>query len=263
MQRRFVSDVSHELRTPLTTVRMAGDVLHDARERLRPGHGAVPPSCCRRSWTGSRPLLADLLEISRFDAGAAVLDARGRQPRRRRAPGGGRAPPPLAEQRGVRVDGARARPPVHRPRPTYAGSSGSCATWSPTPSTTPSSRRRDRGGRRRPTQAAALAVRDHGVGLAAGRGGDGVQPVLAGRPGAGPDHRRHRPRSGDLAGGRPPARRLAAGLGRAGQRRPVPAHPAAAGRRPAAASPLPLVPADAGAPGADHQRVDASRAGTP
>ena len=37
VQRRFVSDVSHELRTPLTTVRMAADVLHEARDRLRPG----------------------------------------------------------------------------------------------------------------------------------------------------------------------------------------------------------------------------------
>ncbi|MGH3306715.1 MAG: HAMP domain-containing protein, partial [Nocardioides sp.] len=36
VQRRFVSDVSHELRTPLTTVRMAGDVLHDARRQFDP-----------------------------------------------------------------------------------------------------------------------------------------------------------------------------------------------------------------------------------
>ncbi|WP_284328618.1 HAMP domain-containing protein [Demequina litorisediminis] len=36
LQRRFVSDVSHELRTPLTTIRMASDVLHDAREDFDP-----------------------------------------------------------------------------------------------------------------------------------------------------------------------------------------------------------------------------------
>jgi two-component system sensor histidine kinase MtrB len=36
MQRRFVSDVSHELRTPLTTVRMAADVIHDARVDFDP-----------------------------------------------------------------------------------------------------------------------------------------------------------------------------------------------------------------------------------
>ncbi|NEE36272.1 HAMP domain-containing protein, partial [Streptomyces sp. SID7982] len=36
MQRRFVSDVSHELRTPLTTVRMAADVIHEARADFDP-----------------------------------------------------------------------------------------------------------------------------------------------------------------------------------------------------------------------------------
>ena len=36
IQRRFVSDVSHELRTPLTTVRMAADVLHEARSDFDP-----------------------------------------------------------------------------------------------------------------------------------------------------------------------------------------------------------------------------------
>ena len=54
VQRRFVSDVSHELRTPLTTVRMAADVLHEARDGLRPGDRARSPSCCRPSSTGSR-----------------------------------------------------------------------------------------------------------------------------------------------------------------------------------------------------------------
>ena len=36
VQRRFVSDVSHELRTPLTTVRMAADVLYEARAEFDP-----------------------------------------------------------------------------------------------------------------------------------------------------------------------------------------------------------------------------------
>ena len=36
LQRRFTSDVSHELRTPLTTVRMAADLIYDARDELRP-----------------------------------------------------------------------------------------------------------------------------------------------------------------------------------------------------------------------------------
>src|SRR5689334_19257931 len=36
VQRRFVSDVSHELRTPLTTLRMAGEVMYEARHSFEP-----------------------------------------------------------------------------------------------------------------------------------------------------------------------------------------------------------------------------------
>ena len=71
-QRRFVSDVSHELRTPLTTVRMAGDVLHDARERFDPAT-ARSAELLQKELDRFEVLLTDLLEISRFDAGAAVL----------------------------------------------------------------------------------------------------------------------------------------------------------------------------------------------
>ena len=39
VQRQFVSDVSHELRTPLTTIRIAADVLFEAREQLDPAAG--------------------------------------------------------------------------------------------------------------------------------------------------------------------------------------------------------------------------------
>ncbi|MGZ4581726.1 MAG: MtrAB system histidine kinase MtrB [Nocardioidaceae bacterium] len=73
VQRRFVSDVSHELRTPLTTVRMAGDVLHDARERFDPVT-ARAAELLQTELDRFEMLLTDLLEISRFDAGAAVLD---------------------------------------------------------------------------------------------------------------------------------------------------------------------------------------------
>jgi len=72
-QRRFVSDVSHELRTPLTTVRMAGDVLHDARDRFDPVT-ARAAELLQHELDRFESLLTDLLEISRFDAGAAVLD---------------------------------------------------------------------------------------------------------------------------------------------------------------------------------------------
>ncbi len=71
-QRRFVSDVSHELRTPLTTVRMAGDVLHDARDRFDPVTGRAA-ELLQNELDRFELLLTDLLEISRFDAGAAVL----------------------------------------------------------------------------------------------------------------------------------------------------------------------------------------------
>ncbi len=73
VQRRFVSDVSHELRTPLTTVRMAGDVLYDARDRFDPAT-ARSAELLQKELDRFELLLTDLLEISRFDAGAAVLD---------------------------------------------------------------------------------------------------------------------------------------------------------------------------------------------
>jgi two-component system sensor histidine kinase MtrB len=73
VQRRFVSDVSHELRTPLTTVRMAGDVLHDARQGFDTAT-ARAAELLQKELDRFETLLADLLEISRFDAGAAVLE---------------------------------------------------------------------------------------------------------------------------------------------------------------------------------------------
>jgi two-component system sensor histidine kinase MtrB len=74
VQHQFVSDVSHELRTPLTTIRMAADVLYDERADF-------PAPVCRSAELMHdqvdrfEALLTDLLEISRFDAGAAVLEA--------------------------------------------------------------------------------------------------------------------------------------------------------------------------------------------
>ncbi|MDQ2623899.1 MAG: MtrAB system histidine kinase MtrB [Actinomycetota bacterium] len=80
LQRTFVSDVSHELRTPMTTVRIAAEVIAAASEQF--------PPALRRSaellttqLDRFEELLADLLEISRFDAGAAVLDAERRDVR--------------------------------------------------------------------------------------------------------------------------------------------------------------------------------------
>jgi two-component system, OmpR family, sensor histidine kinase MtrB len=73
VQRRFVADVSHELRTPLTTVRMAADVLHEAREGFD-GATARSAELLQNELDRFESLLTDLLEISRFDAGAAGLD---------------------------------------------------------------------------------------------------------------------------------------------------------------------------------------------
>lgn len=72
LQQRFVSDVSHELRTPLSTVRLGTELLYDSRENMTPMqvrsvellHGQVDRF---------QSMLADLLEISRFDAGSALL----------------------------------------------------------------------------------------------------------------------------------------------------------------------------------------------
>jgi two-component system, OmpR family, sensor histidine kinase MtrB len=73
VQRRFVSDVSHELRTPLTTVRMAADVLHEARTQFD-GATARSAEILQGELDRFEALLNDLLEISRFDAGVAGLE---------------------------------------------------------------------------------------------------------------------------------------------------------------------------------------------
>ncbi|MFJ6387729.1 MtrAB system histidine kinase MtrB [Streptomyces sp. NPDC091972] len=101
MQRRFVSDVSHELRTPLTTVRMAADVIHDAREDFDP-MTARSAELLADQLDRFETLLADLLEISRFDAGAAALEAEPIDLREvvRRVVSGAE---PLAERKGTTV----------------------------------------------------------------------------------------------------------------------------------------------------------------
>jgi two-component system sensor histidine kinase MtrB len=73
VQQRFVSDVSHELRTPLTTIRLAGDVLYDQRESFPPAT-ARTAELLRTQVQRFEILLADLLEMSRYDAGAVELE---------------------------------------------------------------------------------------------------------------------------------------------------------------------------------------------
>jgi len=73
VQQRFVSDVSHELRTPLTTIRMAGDLIHESRHDFDPSVSRSA-ELLHNEVDRFESLLSDLLEISRFDAGAAALD---------------------------------------------------------------------------------------------------------------------------------------------------------------------------------------------
>ncbi|MDN5790053.1 MAG: HAMP domain-containing histidine kinase [Micrococcales bacterium] len=73
VQQRFVSDVSHELRTPLTTIRMAGELIHEARAGFDPTV-ARSAELLMGQLDRFEALLSDLLEISRFDAGAAALE---------------------------------------------------------------------------------------------------------------------------------------------------------------------------------------------
>jgi two-component system sensor histidine kinase MtrB len=164
VQRRFVSDVSHELRTPLTTVRMAADVLHEARAGFDPAV-ARSAELLQTQLDRFESLLSDLLEISRFDAGAASLEA---EPvdLLRLAALTIEAAEPLAERKGTTV--------------TLHGANGACLAEL-------DSRRIDRILRNlivnaiehsegRPIEvfvacdddAAAVAVRDHGVGLRPG-----------------------------------------------------------------------------------------------
>jgi two-component system sensor histidine kinase MtrB len=74
VQRQFVSDVSHELRTPLTTIRMAAEVLLEAKDSLDVS-SARSAELLQGQIERFQALLEDLLEISRYDANAATLDA--------------------------------------------------------------------------------------------------------------------------------------------------------------------------------------------
>ena len=133
VQQRFVSDVSHELRTPLTTVRMAAEVLYETREDFDP-IAARSAELLQTELDRFEALLTDLLEISRFDAGAAVLavsevdlrDVVDRVVEASRAAGQDAAGPRSGCTRRNRAT----------PRSTPAGSSGCCATCWSTPSST-------------------------------------------------------------------------------------------------------------------------------
>ncbi len=75
LQQRFVSDVSHELRTPLTTIRMASQLLYDSRTSLGPAASRSAELLISQI-DRFETLLTDLLEVSRFDARAAILETK-------------------------------------------------------------------------------------------------------------------------------------------------------------------------------------------
>ena len=74
VQQRFVSDVSHELRTPLTTLRMASEVIYSSKDGFDPVV-ARSAELLVAQLDRFEKLLEDLLEVSRFDAEVAVLEA--------------------------------------------------------------------------------------------------------------------------------------------------------------------------------------------
>lgn len=73
LQQQFVSDVSHELRTPLTTIKLAGSMLFNNRTGFDKD-SARAAELLNRQITTFEGLLAELIELSRYDAGAAELE---------------------------------------------------------------------------------------------------------------------------------------------------------------------------------------------
>jgi signal transduction histidine kinase len=70
---RFAADVSHELRSPLTTLSTSLSVLRSRREELSP-RGRDALDLVTTELSRFERLVEDLLEISRSDAGAAIVD---------------------------------------------------------------------------------------------------------------------------------------------------------------------------------------------
>ena len=209
VQQRFVSDVSHELRTPLTTIRMAADLVYEDRDVLdAPSARAV--ELLQNQLDRFEALLVDLLEISRFDAGAAVLDVERLDlvGLVQRAIEGAQ---PLAERNGldIRLVTTEETCPVDcDPRRVHriirnlienAVEHGDL-----------------RGVDIRIAQndeAVAVSVRDFGVGLRPGESALVFNRFWRADPARARTTGGHGPGAVDLAGGRPPARWLARGLG--------------------------------------------------
>ncbi len=225
----------------MTTIRMAAEILFESREELDAA-AARSTELLQSQIERFEILLTDLLEISRHDSNVATLDA---EPAdlcdivRRSADDAQQ----LAERKGCRIEfrlpvqacmaevDRRRVERILRNLLVNAVEHGEGRDVVVTVAAD--------------SDAAAIAVRDHGVGLAPGRGAAGLRAVLARGPGARADDRRHRPRPGHRPRRRPAARRLAAGVGREGPGLGLPAHPPEDRRAAVAGSPLPLGPDEA------------------
>jgi two-component system, OmpR family, sensor histidine kinase MtrB len=71
---RFASDVSHELRSPLMTLSASIEVLSSRREEMPDASAQAAVDLMVADMARFKQLVEDLLEISRFDAGAARLE---------------------------------------------------------------------------------------------------------------------------------------------------------------------------------------------
>ncbi|QXC62293.1 HAMP domain-containing histidine kinase [Aquihabitans sp. G128] len=71
---RFASDVSHELRSPLMTLSASIEVLASRRDEMPDASAQAAVDLMVADVARFKQLVEDLLEISRFDAGAARLD---------------------------------------------------------------------------------------------------------------------------------------------------------------------------------------------
>jgi two-component system sensor histidine kinase MtrB len=71
---RFASDVSHELRSPLMTLSASIEVLSSRREEMPDASAQAAVDLMVADVARFKQLVEDLLEISRFDAGAARLE---------------------------------------------------------------------------------------------------------------------------------------------------------------------------------------------
>ena len=227
VQQRFVSDVSHELRTPLTTIRLAGDVLYDQRESFPPAT-ARTAELLHTQVERFELLLSDLLEMSRFDAGAVDMES---EPTNlvRLVEDAIDAVRTLATSKGsdlrlvapggyfeADVDSRR----IRRILQNLLGNAIDHGEGKPI---VVLRGQRHVGGRDR---RARLRCRDVDC-----RHGPRLRPVLARRPVAPAHHGWHRTRPRDLPRGRRPPRRLARGLVGAGRGLVLPTDPAARARR--------------------------------